>query len=62
MLEQIEIKSAQTFSKSFTKNLNYFKKLLPNKVTSSKIIYDGKEESIFNNIQLLNFRNYNLEN
>lgn len=36
-----EIKSASTFNKDFMRNLNYLKSLLGDKVTSTRVIYDG---------------------
>lgn len=40
-LDLFEIKSSQTFNKSFIKNLEYVKTLLGEKVRSIKVIYDG---------------------
>lgn len=37
----IEIKSAQTFDKSFLKNLHYFKALSPARVPTGYVIYNG---------------------
>lgn len=36
-----EIKSASTFNKDFLRNINYLKTLLGDKITGSRIVYDG---------------------
>lgn len=40
-LSLTEIKSAATFNKDFTRNIRYLKGLLGDKVTDSRIVYDG---------------------
>lgn len=41
MLDIFEVKSSQTFNKSFVRNLNYLKELLGDKIRNSAVIYDG---------------------
>lgn len=41
MLDIFEVKSSQTFNKSYVKNLNYLKELLGNKIRNSAVVYDG---------------------
>lgn len=40
-LEALEVKSSQTFNKSFVRNLNYLKELLGDKLTKTYVVYDG---------------------
>ena len=40
-LSLTEIKSASTFNKDFTRNIKYLQELLGDKVTDSRIVYDG---------------------
>lgn len=40
-LEALEVKSSQTFNKSFVRNLNYLKELLGDKLTETYVVYDG---------------------
>jgi len=40
-LDIFEVKSSQTFNKSFVKSLNYLRELLGEKVRDTKVIYDG---------------------
>lgn len=56
-LSAFEIKSAKDFHKDFLKGLNYFKKLFPNQVQSTQLIYDGELENLSNDNGILNFRN-----
>lgn len=41
LLDIYEVKSSQTFNKTFLRNLNYLKELLGNKVRNMQVIYDG---------------------
>lgn len=41
MLDIFEVKSSQTFNKSFVKNLDYLKELLGDKIRNAAVIYDG---------------------
>jgi predicted AAA+ superfamily ATPase len=56
LLELFEIKSAQTFTKDFLKNLRYMNKLLDRRIKSLTLVYDGKEEGMIENIRLVPFR------
>lgn len=52
----IEIKSGQTISKDYFKNLKYFNKLKPCK--TNYLIYTGKENQTREGIKILNWKNY----
>lgn len=41
MLDIFEVKSSQTFNRSFVKNLDYLKELLGDKIRNAAVIYDG---------------------
>jgi predicted AAA+ superfamily ATPase len=57
-LEAYEIKSSMSFNRDFFKHLLFFKKLLPDRVRRSAVIYDG-EAQIDKDIEgLYNFRNF----
>jgi hypothetical protein len=53
----IEIKSAQTFHSDFLKGLEYFKKILSNRVGSSNLVYAGESEMIIKGHKISNFKN-----
>lgn len=55
-LTPIEIKSAQTFTSSFLKGLNYFKKLVGERASLSYLVYTGALQQMINGVQLLNYR------
>jgi predicted AAA+ superfamily ATPase len=55
-LELYEIKSSQTFTGDFLKNLRYINKLLGDRIKSSSLVYDGKEEGTIENVRLIPFR------
>lgn len=55
-LELYEIKSSQTFTVDFLRNIKYIKKLLGDRIRSSSLIYDGKESGTVENVHLLPFR------
>jgi len=55
-LELYEIKSAQTFTKDFLKNLRYINKLMDSRIKSLTLVYDGKEEGTIGNVRLVPFR------
>ncbi len=40
-MDIFEVKSSQTFNKSFIKNLNYLKELLGDQIHNSTVVYDG---------------------
>src|SRR3990167_5354860 len=50
-----EIKSAKTFHEYFLKHLHWFKKLLPDRVPHSFLIYDGKSVALSQQIDLVNW-------
>lgn len=52
-----EIKSAKDFHRDFFKGLNYFKKIYPNQVNKSQLIYDGEMEISTTENGIINFRN-----
>lgn len=52
-----EIKSAKSFNTSFTKNLNYLKKILGDQLISRKVIYDGETDLDIPENGIINFRN-----
>jgi predicted AAA+ superfamily ATPase len=52
-----EIKSATTFHSDFTKNLDYLKKLLGDRLLSTKVIFDGDIELDSTENGIINFRN-----
>jgi uncharacterized protein len=55
-IDLFEIKSAQTFTPHFLKGLNYFRKISPNNVGKSHLIFDGTDDITINNHNILNFR------
>ncbi|GHV20962.1 ATPase [Planctomycetales bacterium] len=56
-----EIKSATAFHTSFTKNLDYLKKLLGDRLLSTKVIFDGAVELNAKENGALNFRSIGKE-
>lgn len=54
----VEIKSSQTFNNDFMKGINYFTKLVPDRVKNPQIVYDGNFETELHGIKILNFRNF----
>lgn len=58
-LKAYEIKSAKSFTKSFTKGLDYLRKIkgIGDNVISTQIIYDGEQEILSNENGICNFRN-----
>ncbi len=53
----IEIKSGKTFHKQFLKGLRYIKQLLPERIRSSYLVYDGEQEQIVNEHHFINYQN-----
>jgi predicted AAA+ superfamily ATPase len=51
-----EIKSSQTFTEDFLKNLKYIHKLLGARIKSSTLVYDGMDEGMIEKIRLVPFR------
>lgn len=55
--DAVEIKSSQTFDKSFLKGLNYFRGILPQKVRNTTVCYSGDIEQMVDGSKLVNFKN-----
>jgi len=55
--DAVEIKSSQTFDKSFLKGLNFIRSLFGQKVRNTAVCYTGETEQIINNSKLLNYKN-----
>lgn len=53
----IEIKSSQTFDKSFFKGLNHIRGILPGKIRNTMVCYAGETEQNAGINQLVNFKN-----
>lgn len=53
----IEIKSSQTFDKSFFKGLNHIRGILPEKIRNTMVCYAGETEQNAGINQLVNFKN-----
>jgi len=58
-LKAVEIKSAETFHLDFLKTLKYLKKILPDQITNSYLVYSGSYEFPIDDHKLLNFKNCN---
>lgn len=56
-LNAYEIKSAKAFTKSFTKGLDYLRKIIGNDVVSTQVIYDGEHTIFSEENGMINFRN-----
>lgn len=56
-LDAVEIKSSQTFDKSFLKGLNYIRGILPEKIRNTTVCYSGEIEQMFDGTKLVNFKN-----
>jgi uncharacterized protein len=56
-IDAIEIKSSETFDKTFQKGLNYIRQLLPEKIKNTIICYAGQTESVVNENKLVNYKN-----
>lgn len=56
-MDLFEIKSSQTFNKSFVTNLNYLKQLFGDKIRESILVYDGEAipPSIINIREISNY-------
>jgi len=53
----IEIKSAQTYTSSFNKGIDYLYRSFPDRVSSGYIVYCGKQEQEINQYKLVNYFN-----
>jgi len=56
-MDAIEIKSAQTFDKSFLKGLSYIRQLLPQKIRNTTLCYSGEMEQAIGDNKLVNYKN-----
>ncbi len=56
-LDAVEIKSSQTFDKSFLKGLNYIRGILPDKIRNTTVCYSGEMEQMIDRTKLVNFKN-----
>jgi len=56
-LNIFEIKSAQTFTPHFLKGLDYFRKIAPNRVASSNLVYAGNDEMVIKEHRVINYKN-----
>jgi len=53
----VEIKSSQTFDKSFLKGLNYIRGILPEKIRNTTVCYSGEMEQMIDGTKLANYKN-----
>lgn len=56
LLFPIEIKSSETFNRSFMQRLDYFKKLAGDRCPKGYVVYAGDKEQSIQNTRLLNFK------
>ncbi len=56
-LVPVEIKSAATYTPGFIKGLEYIKKIIPDKIDKSYLVYCGTAEQQIGNVHLINFKN-----
>ncbi|MDQ2994086.1 MAG: ATP-binding protein [Pseudomonadota bacterium] len=56
ILIPVEIKSAQTFDRSFLKGIQYFKNLVPDRIKKSYLVYSGNIKQFVADVQLINYR------
>ncbi|MEI7524841.1 MAG: ATP-binding protein [Mariniphaga sp.] len=56
-LNLFEIKSSQTYTSHFLKGLDYLRKLIPDRISDSNMIYSGEQEMTINGHRIINFRN-----
>ncbi len=56
-LDAIEIKSSQTFDKSFLKGLNHIRTVLTQKIRNTTVCYSGEIEQVTGNNKLVNYKN-----
>lgn len=58
-LTPVEIKSAKTFDTSFLRGVNYFKKLVGDRINNSYLVYSGDQSQVISGVRLINYRNIN---
>lgn len=56
-LNLFEIKSGQTFTSHYLKGLDYLRKLIPDRISGSNLIYSGDQEMTINGHDISNYRN-----
>ncbi len=56
-LNLFEIKFGQTFTSHFLKGLDYLRKLIPDRISSSNLVYAGDQEMTINGHDIWNYRN-----
>lgn len=56
-LDAIEIKSSQTFDKSFLKGLNHIREVLPQRIRNTTVCYSGEVEQEVAGNRLVNYKN-----
>ncbi|MCX6236318.1 MAG: ATP-binding protein [Bacteroidia bacterium] len=62
-LNLFEIKSGQTFTSHFLKGLDYLRKLIPDRIESSNLVYAGEQEMTINGHKIMNYKSLSaLEN
>ncbi len=59
LLTPVEIKSAKTFDTSFLRGVNYFKKLVGDRINNSYLVYSGEQSQIISGVKLINYRDIN---
>lgn len=57
----VEIKSSQTYHREFLKNINYIKKIYPDRIKKSYLVYDGVQEQKSEGNNLVNYLNISKE-
>ncbi len=60
-LMPVEIKSSQTWHRSFLKGIDYFKKLLGNRALNGTVVYGGDESRATENYRLRSYKSFNEE-
>ena len=62
-LNLYEIKSGQTFTSRLLKGLDYLRKLIPDRIASTNLIYTGEQEMTINGHKIIHYKNLSkLEN
>lgn len=56
LVNLFEIKSSMTFHPDFLKGLNYLKKLIPDRIQNSTLVYSGNEDFITQNHKVVNYQ------
>jgi uncharacterized protein len=56
-LDLFEIKSAETFTPHFLKGLDYLKKIVPDRVGKSNLVYAGSDEMTIKEHRIVNYKN-----